>query len=56
VTGELPDPASNRLEGTLAALTPSGDGYLARIDFGGLALDAHLTRAEVAARGLGPGA
>ncbi|MCK9460000.1 MAG: ABC transporter ATP-binding protein [Proteobacteria bacterium] len=55
-TGELPDPASNRLEGTLGALAPSGDGYLARIDFGGLALDAHLTRAEAAARGLGPGA
>jgi tungstate transport system ATP-binding protein len=53
--GDAPDPASNRAAGTVAALAPSGDGYLARIDLRGPFLEARLTRADVAARGIGPG-
>jgi len=54
--GEAKDPGANHLAGTVVALTPSGDGYLARVDVGGLELASRITRAEASLRGLGPGA
>jgi tungstate transport system ATP-binding protein len=53
--GEAPDPGSNHQEGTVVALTPSGDGYIARVDVRGLALVSRITRAEVALRRLDAG-
>jgi tungstate transport system ATP-binding protein len=54
--GEAVDPGSNRLSGAVVALAPSGDGYLARVDVGGVELASRVTRAELALRRLGEGA
>jgi len=54
--GEAKDPGSNHLNGTVGVLTPSGDGYLARVDVGGIELFSRITRAEVALRRLDAGA
>jgi len=50
------DPGSNLLNGTVVALTPSGDGHLAHVDVRGLALAARVTRAEAALLQVRPGA
>jgi len=55
-SGDARGPEPNRLCGAVAELAPSGDGFLVRIDFGALSLEARLSRAEAAVRRLEAGA